>query len=139
MKYIISIVRYLFFVLFIVLLKNDKLMLWLLLFAISLLLAPLFGRIYCGYVCPMNTLMIPVEKLSKKLGWQKSIAPKWLASKNFGWFTLIASVALFFFSRKVLEKNLPILIIWLSCRCFSFSWFLSARITTPSQPSQNGY
>ncbi len=113
MKYIISLIRYLFLFLFIFLLVNDKLMLWLILFGVSLLLALVFGRIYCGYVCPMNTLMIPVEKLSKKFKWQSSKTPQWLVSGNFGWYTLIGSVALFFFTRRILGKNFPILIIWL--------------------------
>ena len=76
MKYIINIIRVLFFVLFIFLLLNGKMMLWLALYAVSLLAALLFGRVYCGYVCPMNTLMIPTEWLSKKLKLQTVNSPK---------------------------------------------------------------
>ena len=76
MKYIINIIRILFFVLFIFLLLNGKMMLWLALYAVSLLAALLFGRVYCGYVCPMNTLMIPTEWLSKKLKLQTVNSPK---------------------------------------------------------------
>ena len=42
----------------------------------DLVAALIFGRVYCGYVCPMNTLMFPVEWLSKKMKLQTS--PKWL-------------------------------------------------------------
>lgn len=65
MKYIITTIRILFFALFIFLLFNGKIILWLALYSVSLLVALLFGRVYCGYVCPMNTLMIPTEALSK--------------------------------------------------------------------------
>lgn len=113
MKNIINIIRTLFLVLFVVLVVKDKMMLWLVLYGASLLLALLFGRIYCGYVCPINTVMIPIEKVSKKLGVQTDKTPKWLRSGNLGWFTLFLSVIAFFFTRKILNKNLPVLLIWL--------------------------
>ena len=92
MKYIINIIRILFFVLFIFLLLNGKMMLWLALYAVSLLAALLFGRVYCGYVCPMNTLMIPTEWLSKKLKLQTDKSPKWLSPGNlhgFHWWVAL--------------------------------------------------
>ncbi|HBD86889.1 MAG TPA: hypothetical protein DC001_05625, partial [Clostridiales bacterium] len=67
MKYIANIIRILFLALFLFLLVSGKMMLWLALFGVSLIAALIFGRIYCGYAWPMNTLMIPVERLSKKL------------------------------------------------------------------------
>ncbi|NLC55123.1 MAG: 4Fe-4S binding protein [Erysipelothrix sp.] len=113
MKYTINTIRVLFLGLFVILLVNDKLMLWLVLFGISLLLALFFGRIYCGFMCPMNTLMIPTEVISKKLGIQSDKTPKWLSSGNFGWFALVVSLIAFFFTRFVLNKNFPVLIVWI--------------------------
>ena len=72
MKYIANIIRILFLALFLFLLVSGKMMLWLALFGVSLIAALIFGRIYCGYACPMNTLMIPVERLPKKLKLQAS-------------------------------------------------------------------
>lgn len=112
-SYIINSIRFLFFVLFFVLLKNDKLIIWLLLFAASLLLARLFGRFYCGYVCPMNTLMIPTDNFAKKLKIKTEKVPSWLSAGHFAWFSLFASIGVFIFTRKVLNKNFPILIFWL--------------------------
>ena len=54
MKYIVNAIRILFLALFIFLLANGKVVLWLALFAISLIAALIFGRVYCWYVCPMN-------------------------------------------------------------------------------------
>ena len=113
MKYIINIIRVLFFVLFIFLLLNGKMMLWLALYAVSLLVALLFVRVYCGYVCPMNTLMIPTEWLSKKLKLQTVNSPKWLSSGKFAWFALAGSVAIMLLAQKLLDKNISILLIWL--------------------------
>lgn len=113
MKYIINIVRILFLALFLFLVLNGKMMLWLALFGLSLLLALLFGRIYCGYVCPMNTLMIPTDILAKKMKLQTDKTPKWLQSGNFGWITLIASVLIMIIAKRALKINLPMLLIWL--------------------------
>lgn len=48
--YIITAIRMLFLALFLFLVLNGKMMLWLALFAISLVGALLFGRVYCGYI-----------------------------------------------------------------------------------------
>lgn len=114
MKHIITVIRLLLLVLFLFLVFKGKMMLWLALFALSLVIAIIFGRVYCGYACPMNTLMIPIEWISKKLKLQTDKSPKWLLSGRFAWISLIGSVAFTIFARKVLEKNIPILIIWLA-------------------------
>jgi len=88
-------------------------MLWLALFAISLIVALFFGRVYCGYVCPMNTLMIPIDWLSKKLKIKKSNAPKWLKNGYFSWISLIVSIVIMLVSKKFFHMNLPILPFWL--------------------------
>ncbi len=113
MKYIANVVRIMFLALFIFLLANGKVVLWLALFAISLILALFFGRIYCGYVCPMNTLMTPIEWLSKKLKLQTVDTPKWLKNGYFTWITLGVSVVVMLLSKRLLHIELPILPFWL--------------------------
>lgn len=114
MKYFITVIRILFLALFIFLIQKGKMMLWFALFAASLVAALLFGRIYCGYACPMNTLMIPTEWLSKKLKLQKNQAPKWLLSGKFAWIAMIGSVIVMLLGKRLLHKNIPILLIWLA-------------------------
>ena len=113
MKYIATIVRILFLALFLFLLVKGKVLLWLALFAVSLSAALIFGRVYCGYVCPMNTLMLPVEWLSKKLKLQTAKTPRWLKNGYFAWITLVISVAAMMLSKVMLHINLPILPFWL--------------------------
>lgn len=113
MKYIIYTIRIIFLALFLFLVSNGKMMLWLALFVVSLVVALIFGRVYCGYACPMNTLMIPTEWLSKKLKIQTDKTPKWLSSGKFGWFALIGSVLVMILAQRVLHKNIPVLIIWM--------------------------
>ena len=113
MKYIINIIRILFLALFLLLFIKGKAMLWFALFAVSLVVAVVFGRLYCGYICPMNTLMIPTQWLSKKLKIQTSKTPKWLKNGYFAWITLVGSIAIMLVSKKALGINLPILPFWI--------------------------
>lgn len=109
-----NIIRVLFFGLFIFLVVNGKMMLWFAIYGGSLILALLFGRLYCGYVCPMNTLMLPAEWLAKRINWQTDKTPKILRSGKFVWFSLIASLGIMLFGKRVLKTNIPILLIWLA-------------------------
>jgi len=113
MKYSANIIRILFLSLFILLLVNGKIMLWLELFGASLIAALIFGRVYCGYICPMNTLMIPVERLSEKLMIQTGNTPGWLKNGYFSWITLAVSAVAMLFSKSMLHINLPILPFWI--------------------------
>ncbi len=114
MRYIINIIRILFLVLFLYLIMNGKMMIWLGIFAISLIAALFFGRVYCGYACPMNTLMIPTEWLSKKLKIQTDYTPDWLRSGKFAWVALVVSIAAVMIIQRVFHRNIPILPIWIA-------------------------
>ena len=88
--------------------------LWLAIFGVSLIAAIFFGRIYCGYACPMNTVMIPIEWISKKLKIQTQETPKWLKKGILPWFALGISVVIMILSKRALHINLPILLVWLA-------------------------
>ena len=113
MRTIANIVRILFLSVFIFLIVNGKMQLWLVLFVVGLIATFFFGRVYCGYACPMNTLMIPTERLSKRLKLQTGNTPKWLRAGRFVWVALGLSVASMLFAKRILKINLPILLIWL--------------------------
>lgn len=113
MKYIAHIIRILFLALFIFLLANGKVVLWLALFGASLVVALIFGRVHCGYVCPMNTLMLPATWLSKKWKLQTDKTPRWLKNGYFTWITLVVSIAVMLLSKRLLHMDLPILPFWL--------------------------
>ena len=46
---------------------RGSIQLWLGVFAAGVLLSLVFGRIYCGWICPMNTLFRPITWPRKKL------------------------------------------------------------------------
>ncbi len=113
MKYIAPLIRIVSLGIFAYVIASGKMMLWLGIFAFSLVIGLMWGRLYCGYVCPMNTLMIPTQWLSRKLKSQTSKVPKWLLSEKIAWILLSVSVGTMLIFKKVLSVNFPILLFFL--------------------------
>lgn len=105
------IIQALFLVLFFLIITNGNMVLWLGIFAISLAASSAFGRFYCGYICPMNTVMGISGKIFKKLNWQTTKVPKILSSRILPWIVLVAMIAGVVLSKKVFHRELPILLI----------------------------
>ena len=119
MKRIIQAVRLLFLILLFVLIKRQALLVWLILYAVSLLVPALFGkRVYCMAVCPINTLMLGAVWLKGKLGWTDRPAPRWLRSSWLTWASLALTAGLFILSRKVLGRDLPVMLLWMALGFF---------------------
>lgn len=110
----VLLIRLAFLALYIFLVVNGRVLLWLVIFAVSLLVAIVFGRLYCGYACPINTVMMPIAKISQKLGIGGRKSPKWLQSGRVAWIALIISAAIYALTRLVIHKTFPVLLIWLA-------------------------
>lgn len=100
-----------FLALFLWIVFQKSMNLWLMLFVGSLIATLIFGRFYCGYMCPMNTVMSPIDRLAKKLKWQTKKLPKWMLHPSIPYLVLIALVGIMMFSKKNLGKELPILLV----------------------------
>jgi len=83
---------------------------WLGIFGVTLLLALLLGRVFCGWICPMNTVMIPTEWLSKKLNLQVKKAPGWLESKSISWLMFIVMISAMTILKRIFCIDIPILL-----------------------------
>ncbi|WP_212905301.1 4Fe-4S binding protein [Clostridium polyendosporum] len=70
----------LFLIVFLLLMIIGKAQLWMGFIFLSIILAAFFGRFYCGWACPINTVMRPFVWISKKLGWQRKQVPEVLKS-----------------------------------------------------------
>lgn len=70
-------VQALFLAIFIFLMIIGKQQVWFLFFLIGILGALLWGRFYCGWLCPINTSMDIVDKIYKKLDIKRREVPKW--------------------------------------------------------------
>lgn len=112
-KLVINTIRVVFLGLFIFILSQGKPILWLTLFAISLLAAIFFGRIFCGWICPMNTLMVGTEWITNRLKIKKKKSPTWLESGWLRWVVLIAGILLMVVGKRFLQKDIPVLVILL--------------------------
>jgi len=126
MKFVYSAIRIIFLSLFVFLIITEKHSIWLLIFAASLILTFFFGRFYCGYICPMNTLMKVSEWISKKIGIQTDKVPKWLDSGKVSWILLFVSVVGMISIKKFFSVDIPILLILL---------FLSVLVTLRYKPA----
>ena len=109
-KIAVNISRIIFLILFIFLLITGKINLWIILFGVFLILTPVSGRIYCGWICPMNTVMIPTEWVSKKLNIQVKVLPKWKIFKVIPWVMMALLILSMIFLKRTLKIDLPILL-----------------------------
>lgn len=113
-KHLATLIRLAFLALSFFLVLQGRMVIWLGLFVASMIGALVFGRFFCGYVCPMNTVMRPVAWLSKKLSSQTSHTPKWLRS---GWLAivlLVVSVPTMLLAKKILQREIPVVLIFLA-------------------------
>ncbi|KYH31174.1 4Fe-4S binding protein [Neomoorella mulderi] len=105
-------VQILAFLLFVYLLISGKNKLWMLIMMAFLLITPFWGRLYCGWLCPLNTLLRPVNWLVSKKARRlaKDIPPvgksPWLRAVIFILFLLVFLMTL----RGIIKINLIVLL-----------------------------
>ena len=71
-----------FLAVFVYLMLTGKAQFWMAFIFISIALASVFGRYYCGWACPIHTLIRPVNWLAKRMGTQKKAVPKTLKTEK---------------------------------------------------------
>ncbi len=91
-------IQLLFLALFIVLVVTGRVQIWVGLFLLGVIAALFLSRIYCGWICPINTVMSGVTWLKKKIGLQKQAVPRGLTSSWIRYLVLALFIAAFAFS-----------------------------------------
>ena len=86
LRIVIEILSLLFVVL---LVKNDKLQLWLVIFIAGVVISLFAGRLFCGWICPMNTIFRVINFIYGKLKIKRLKTPKILNNKVFRLIFLI--------------------------------------------------
>lgn len=97
-----------FLALFVFLVISGRVQLWMGVFAASILAALLLGRVYCGWICPINTVMRGIGRIKKKLHIKSAEIPAWLTRP---WVRILALglfIAAFIFTMAS-GKKLPVL------------------------------
>lgn len=107
-KTIQRIVQILFLGLFIFLLIRGKVQVWMGIFLLSLVLSLFFSRFYCGWICPINTLLKPITFLKKKFRVGSIKTPAFLNNGVLRILLLIAFLGLMVFTLRT-GKQLPVL------------------------------
>ena len=97
-----------FLALFVFLIVNGKVQLWKGLFVLSVLAIFLLGRVYCGWICPISTVMRGITWIKKKLHIKSVRIPAWLIKPWTRILVLGLFIAVFIFTM-VSGKKLPVL------------------------------
>ena len=93
---------------FILLIFKGRVQLWMLIFASSTLLTLLFSRFYCGWICPINTVIRPISWVKRRLRVKRQKMPTWIEGdipRNIVLVLFLATMAFVFKT----GKKLPIL------------------------------
>ena len=93
---------------FLVLALLGRPQVWVGIFLLGVLLSFVFSRLYCGWACPINTAMIGVSWLKKKLQLKSFNIPEFLKKPWMRYFALLLFVGIFAFST-VSGRKLPVL------------------------------
>lgn len=102
------IVQILFLALFIFLIIAGKVQIWMGLFLLGILASFLLGRIYCGWLCSINTVMTGVTWIKKKLHIKSLKIPVFL-TKAWVRYTALGLFAVAFIVTMITGKKLPVL------------------------------
>ncbi|MGM0435546.1 MAG: 4Fe-4S binding protein [Bacillota bacterium] len=107
-KTIQIIIQILFLILFAVLFVIGRIQLWMLVFLIGVLISPFFSRIYCGYMCPINTGMKPISYAKKKLKIKGVSVPAFFKKRWFRTFIFALFIGGFILTQ-ITGTQLPVL------------------------------
>jgi ferredoxin-type protein NapH len=102
------ILQVIFLVLFIILVITGKVQIWMGIFGVGVIVSIFFSRLYCGWVCPINTLTRSVSWVKRKLSIRGFKIPKFLKKTWVRYFALGLFAALFVFAMAT-GKKLPVL------------------------------
>jgi len=106
-----------FFAAFLTLTLTNKGQVWMGIIFFSIALAALFGRYYCGWMCPIHTLIRPTSWLSRRLRLTKKTIPGFVKAGYVRWIVLAIFLPLLGYTIYTITQGrkfpLPVLIIGL--------------------------
>jgi polyferredoxin len=102
------IVQILFLILFTALIITGKVQIWMAIFVASVLLSLFFSRFYCGWICPINTVIKPITYIKGKLRIGSLKTPSFFRNGVVRIIILIAFLALMAMVFRT-GKKLPVL------------------------------
>ena len=101
-------IQILFLALFVVLSVMGKIQIWMGIFVLSALASLVFSRIYCGWICPINTVLKPITWIKDTLHIKSFKIPNFLKKTWVRIFMLLLFLGVLGFTIKT-GKKLPVL------------------------------
>jgi len=101
-------VQVIFLILFLVLVGTGRVQLWMGLFLLGIVLALLLSRIYCGWICPINTVMNAVTWVKEKLGIKDQKTPQAL-TRSWVRYLVFALFVATFATSMITGQQIPVL------------------------------
>ncbi|MGI6587203.1 MAG: 4Fe-4S binding protein [Peptococcia bacterium] len=103
-----KIVQAIFFFFFLFLFFTGKIQIWMVIFLGNAFLALFLGRFYCGWICPINTMMQVITKTKKIIGSKNLSIPAFIKKPLTRCLILAIFIVAFLFI-KISGKQLPLL------------------------------
>ncbi|MBA2858371.1 polyferredoxin [Methanococcus maripaludis] len=75
-------IQVLFFIIFLWTFISGQTQFWMVFVFLSIIFAGIFGRYYCGFICPINTIIHPIQILKDKAGFSSKNIPNFLKSEK---------------------------------------------------------
>ena len=89
-----------FLILFGFLALQGTIQVWLFILLAGIILSPFWGRVFCGWVCPMCTVFRGINWVYKKLSLDRLTWPSFLQKRGIRWFILILFVGIMIIGRR---------------------------------------
>lgn len=105
------IIQFTLLVLFVFLIIQGKVQLWMGLFLLGIAASFILGRIYCGWFCSINTAMICVTWIKKKFHIKSMKIPSVL-TRPWVRYAMLSIFVIFFIFTMITGKRLPVLPIF---------------------------
>ncbi|MDK2829758.1 MAG: ferredoxin-type protein NapH [Clostridium butyricum] len=102
-----SIIQITFFILFIFLFIKGKMHAWILLLLLGIFASFLLGRIYCGWICSINTVMKGITWIKNKLHIKSLEIPQFFTKPWIRFLTLGLFITVFIFTMAT-GRKLPV-------------------------------
>ncbi len=93
----------------IILTSQQKLQMWLGVFLLGVIISLRFGRFFCGWICPMNTLFRPIDWIYRKLHIRRLKTPAFL-SKTWVRYAFLALFVIAMVSMRIFQIKINVLL-----------------------------
>ena len=107
-KTIQNVIRIIFLVVFAGLIFAGKIQIWMAIFLAGVLASFLLGRVYCGWICPINTVMSTMTRMKKKMKIKDRPTPAWIRNPWTRYVVMALFIGLAVFAN-VSKRPIPVL------------------------------